>query len=94
MELTRNHVQGEINMLYSYITKNLIGLQDVILKNVEQDENYIYIYVQLSHGFQIYTHPGAQPQSPLYIRISDNNIGIIFFAYSVREYSPLQRHQS
>lgn len=34
-------------MLYSYITKNLIGLQDVILKNVEQDENYIYIYVQM-----------------------------------------------
>ena len=45
MELSRNHVQGEINMLYSYITKNLIGLQDVILNNVEQDENYIYIYV-------------------------------------------------
>jgi len=34
-------------MLYSYITKNLIGLQDVILKNVEQDKNYIYIYVQM-----------------------------------------------
>ena len=34
-------------MLYSYITKNLIGLQDVILNNVEQDENYIYIYVQM-----------------------------------------------
>jgi len=47
MELSRNHVQGEINMLYSYITKNLIGLQDVILKNVEQDKNYIYIYVQM-----------------------------------------------
>lgn len=47
MELTRNHVQGEINMLYSYITKNLIGLQDVILKNVEQNENSIYIYVQM-----------------------------------------------
>lgn len=47
MELTRNHVQGEINMLYSYITKNLIGLQDVILKNVEQDKKFIYIYVQM-----------------------------------------------
>ena len=34
MGLIRNHVQGEINMLYTYITKNLIGLQDVILKNV------------------------------------------------------------
>ena len=34
-------------MLYSHITKNLIGLQDVILKNVEQDEKYIYIYVQM-----------------------------------------------
>ena len=41
MELTRNHVQGEINMLYSYITKNLIGLQDVILKNAEQNESSI-----------------------------------------------------
>ena len=34
-------------MLYSYITKNLIGLQDVILKNVEQDENSIYIHIQM-----------------------------------------------
>lgn len=47
MELSRNHVQGEINMLYSHITKNLIGLQDVILKNVEQNETSIYIYVQM-----------------------------------------------
>lgn len=47
MELTRNHVQGENNMLYSYITKNLIGLQDVILKNVEQNETSIYIHVQM-----------------------------------------------
>lgn len=47
MELTRNHVQGENNMLYSYITKNLIGLQDVILKNVEQDEKFIYIHLQM-----------------------------------------------
>ena len=47
MELPRNHVQGEINMLYSYITKNLIGLQDVILKNVEQNGTSIYIYVQM-----------------------------------------------
>ena len=47
MELSRNHIQGEINMLYSHITKNLIGSQDVILKNVEQDEKYIYIYVQM-----------------------------------------------
>lgn len=47
MELTTNHKQGEINMLYSHITKNLIGLQDVILKNVEQNEKFIYIYVQM-----------------------------------------------
>ena len=44
MELSRNHVlQGEINMLYSYVIKNLIGLQDVILKNVEQNETSIYV---------------------------------------------------
>ncbi len=47
MELSRNHVQGEINMLYSYITKNLIGLQDVILRKVEQNETSIYIYLQM-----------------------------------------------
>ncbi len=47
MELSRNHVQGEINMLYSYITKNLIGLQDILLKKVEQDETFIYIHVQM-----------------------------------------------
>ena len=47
MELSRNHIQGEINMLCSYITKNLIGLQDVILKNVEENENFIYIYLQM-----------------------------------------------
>lgn len=47
MELPRNHVQGEINMLYSHITKNLIGLQEVILKNVEHDENSIYIHIQM-----------------------------------------------
>lgn len=34
-------------MLYSYITENLLGLQDVILKNVEQNEKFIYIYVQM-----------------------------------------------
>ena len=34
-------------MLYSYITKNLIGLQDIILENVKQNENYIYIYVKM-----------------------------------------------
>ncbi len=47
MELSRNHVQGEINMLYFHTTKNLIGLQDVILKNVKQSENSIYIHVQM-----------------------------------------------
>ena len=34
-------------MLYSYITKNLIGLQDVILRKVEQNETSIYIYLQM-----------------------------------------------
>ena len=47
MELSRNHIQGEINMLYSYITKNLIGLQDIILENVKQNETSIYIYIKI-----------------------------------------------
>ena len=47
MELSRNHIQGEINMLYSYITKNLIGLQDIILENVKQNETSIYIYIKM-----------------------------------------------
>lgn len=55
MGLIRNHVQGEINMLYTYITKNLIGLQDVILKNVEHDETPIYIYVQMPR--KVHTSP-------------------------------------
>ena len=34
-------------MLYSYITKNLIGLQDIILENVKQNETSIYIYIKI-----------------------------------------------
>ena len=36
------------------ITKNLIGLQDLIIKNVEHDETSIYIYVQMPRK----THTG------------------------------------
>lgn len=40
-------------MLYSYITENLLGLQDVILKNVEQNEKFIYIYIQMPRKVHI-----------------------------------------
>ena len=38
MEFTRNYVQGEINMPYSYITKNLIGLMQVSMMQVWRAE--------------------------------------------------------
>lgn len=47
MELTRNQFQRRINMLYTNITGKLLGLQDVIVKNVEETVDSKYIHIEL-----------------------------------------------
>jgi transposase len=46
MELTRNHERRQ-NMLYNHFTEKLLGLQDVIITNIEEDEKNIRIFCEI-----------------------------------------------
>jgi len=46
MELLKNHERRQ-NMLYNHFTEKLLGLQDVIVTNIEKDENNIKIFAEL-----------------------------------------------
>ena len=44
MELSRNHETEGSNMLYTNFTEKLVGLQDLIITNIEDNEKEIHIY--------------------------------------------------
>ena len=46
MELTRNQNGGQ-NMLYNYFTEKLLGLQGVLIENIEEIDDTIHIYCKL-----------------------------------------------
>lgn len=46
MEMTNNH-ERRPNMLYKHFTEKLLGLQGVIITNIEKDEKSIKIYAEL-----------------------------------------------
>ena len=46
MEFTRNQNGGQ-NMLYNYFTEKLLGLQGVLIENIEEIDDTIHIYCKL-----------------------------------------------
>ena len=46
MELIRSQNGGQ-NMLYSYFTEKLLGLQGVLIENIEEIDDTIHIYCKL-----------------------------------------------
>jgi transposase len=52
MEFTTHHLGGELTMLCSYYTEKLLGLKEVIVKNVTQTEEFVKIEIEVKRRIQ------------------------------------------
>ena len=50
-------------MLYNDFTENLIGLQELILKEIKKTDNSIHIYGKLERKTHIYSKCGNQTEN-------------------------------